>query len=174
MTWIEWIKIALTGIFIGLAVISDYKEYKIKNISVVAFLIAGLLFNLITAGTPGLYDSILGLLIPLILLPLFALRMLGAGDIKAFCAIGSIVGLKMNAFILLYSFLVGGILALGFMILRKNALERFKKLGSYLYRCLIEKKLLSYDSFTDEKSKFRFSLGIFGGFICTFIIRLAS
>lgn len=159
------IKFTIVLLFITIAVITDYKEYKIKNIHVLIFLTAGIVLNGVTAGLTGLLDSVYGLLIPLALLLLFAVKMLGAGDIKALCTIGSIMGLKMSIYTVLLSIVAGGVIAVGFMIFRKNTLQRFKQLGTYLKQCFYLLKLLPYDQFTDEKSGFRFSLGILGGFI---------
>jgi prepilin peptidase CpaA len=165
-TGIVWtVKLALTLVFITVTLITDYKEYKIKNTHVMIFLATGLALNGLTAGLPGLLDSLYGLLIPLTLILLFAVRMLGAGDIKALCAIGSMVGRAMSIYTMLLSIVAGGVIALGFMIFRKNALQRFRQFGAYLKQCFYMRKLLPYDQFTDEKSGFRFSLGILGGFI---------
>lgn len=159
------IKYSLAIVFILIAVATDYKEYKVKNKHVIVFLAIGIVFSCVSSGITGLLDSIYGFMIPLALFPLFALKMLGAGDIKGFCAIGGIVGLRMSIYTVLFSIIVGGAIALVFMIFRKNALQRFKKFGLYLMQCFYMHKLLPYDQFTDEKSGFRFTFGIFGGFI---------
>ncbi|MCL1816591.1 MAG: prepilin peptidase [Clostridiales bacterium] len=164
-----FIKCALVAIFILIAVITDYREYKIKNKHIMPFLISGLLLNGLVFGLSGLLDSLYGLLIPLALFPLFMLKMLGGGDIKALCAIGAIVGFTMSIYTVLFSIVAGGVIALVFMLMRKNAWQRFKKLGIYLKQCFYLRKLLPYDRFVDEKSGFRFSLGIAGGFILTII-----
>jgi prepilin peptidase CpaA len=160
----EWLKYAVAAVFIIAAVITDYREYKIKNRGVIVFSALGLVINGAAAGWGGLLDSVCGLLSPLVLIPLFALGMLGAGDIKALCAVGSIVGLKMGICTSLLSFVAGGIIALGFMIFRRNAARRFRQFGIYLKNCFYAMRFLPYGQLTDEKSGFRFSLGIIGGF----------
>ena len=158
-------KYALAACFIFIALKTDYKECKIKNKHVLLFLAAGLIVNAIASGLAGLWDSLLGALAPLALLPLFILRMLGAGDIKALCAVGSIVRLRMSIYTVLFSIAAGGVIALGFMIFRRNARQRMKQFGSYLKLCCYMRKLLPYEQFADERSGFRFSLGIAGGFV---------
>jgi prepilin peptidase CpaA len=159
-TAIELIKQGAAVIFVMLAIITDYRKYRIKNKSVLVFLLMGLVINGTTAWPIGLLDSALGMLVPLVLFPLFALKMLGAGDIKAFCAIGALVGLRMSVYTVLFAFVAGGVIAAGFMVFRKNAVERMKQFGRYMMQCFCFGKLLPYDDFADENSRFRFSLGI--------------
>lgn len=163
--YINILKFILITIFLTVATITDYKEYKIKNKTIVLFLLTGIIINFVTGGVLGLSDSIYGLLIPLVLFPLFALKMLGAGDVKAFCAIGSIIGFKLCVYTILFSFLSGGIIAIGFMLFRKNAVYRFGQFFKYFKQCFYMQKLLPYEQFKDEKSNFRFSLGLYFGFL---------
>ena len=156
--------LVIGGVLSVLAAASDLKEYKIRNRLILPFLLIGLVLNTVNSGVAGLADSAIGLLLPLCLLPLFALKMLGAGDIKTFCALGSIVGWRKSIDTILYSFIVAGILALGFMIFRKNAATRFKSLIRYLKVCLYNRKLLSYEDFSDSGSHFRFAFAILGGY----------
>lgn len=161
----EVIKYSIALVFIILATISDYKSFKIKNKLVLTFLVIGFAFNGITAGTTGVLDSLYGALFPLVLFPLFAVRMLGAGDVKAFCAIGSILGLTQSIHVVIFSFIGGGVIAIFFMIFRQNALSRFKSFCTYIKMCFYSKKLLSYDQFTNSKGKFRFAYGILAGYL---------
>lgn len=165
----EIIKYLLCTLLVSIAVISDYRTYKIKNKLNLTFLIIGLLFNLSTNGLDGGKDAILGSIFPLVVFPLFALKMLGAGDIKAFCAIGSIFGLEQGTYTMLFSFIAGGFIAVFFLIFRKNAVERFNSFWNYLKMCFYIRKLLPYDDFSDPEGKFRFAYGIFGGVILTII-----
>ena len=74
------IKIFICAAFLVLINITDIKGFKIKNKVVLPTIILGLIYGLICNG---FLDSIHGMLIPLVLFPLYALRMLGAGDVKA-------------------------------------------------------------------------------------------
>lgn len=112
-------------IFTVAAVIQDIREYKIKNKLILIFLGIGIILSAADDGIRGVGDSLLGIIIPLVLLPLFALRMLGAGDIKAFCALGALLGAKGIINLMCISFLSGGVIALIFMIFRRNGLKRF-------------------------------------------------
>lgn len=165
----EIVKYCLGLVFVSLAVISDYKIYKIKNVHIMIFLIAGLIFNLLNGGLGGGIEAIMGALLPLVLFPLYALKMLGAGDIKAFCAIGSILGFEQIGYTIIFSFMAGGVIAVFFLVFRENALARFKAFWKYIYACFYMRRLLPYSSFTDPSGKFRFAYGIFCGFILSVI-----
>ena len=106
------IKILICAVFLILINITDIKGFKIKNKVVLPTIIIGLIYGLISNS---FLDSIYGLLIPLVLFPLYALKMLGAGDVKALCAIGSVLGFKLSVMTMLLTFVSGGVIALGFM-----------------------------------------------------------
>lgn len=144
--------------------ITDFKSYKIKNICVVPMLAIGLLLGWINQE---LRSSIYGMLIPLVLFPFFALRMLGAGDIKALCAMGAVLGFGLSIRLMVFSFVAGGIIALCFMLLNKNVAERFKYFFKYIKLCIMTKKVHKYDYGGGAKSYFRFAYAIAGGYILT-------
>jgi prepilin peptidase CpaA len=147
----------------ALALVSDFRTYRIKNIIIGLFLAAGLLTNLLYTGFSGIIGYILAALLPaVLLLVFFALRMLGAGDIKLFCAIGAIMGVRFVLFSMAYSFLAGGIMAIIIMLFNKNFKQRALYLLSYLKTCFLTLSLKPYTDFLDKTdgSKFRFSLAI--------------
>lgn len=153
-------------ILLILALISDIKTYKIKNMIVYPFIIIGIITNFYFNGLHGLFFSLKGMIVPVFLLIIFfILRMLGAGDIKLFSAIGSIMGVKFVIFTILYAFLAGGVIALLLMIVRKNGIKRFMYLFKYLKSCFITLSILPYTDFSDksDKGKFRFAVAIVCG-----------
>lgn len=154
------------------AVISDVKTYKIKNLIVIFFIITGLLTNLLLDGLPSLSSSILATIIPVpLLIVLFALKMLGAGDIKLFCTIGAITGMNFNLYCMAYSFIAGGIIALVIMLLGKSFRKRGRYLLNYIKSCFLTGALLPYSDFInkDDGSVFRFSYAIACGVAITIL-----
>ena len=96
----------------------DIKARKIPNCFNLAFGLMGFTTVLLVAGVKGALNSLVGVLIPVIaLMPLFALRVIGAGDIKLISAIGAFVGTKVFL-VAIYSFLSCGAYGLGLMIFR--------------------------------------------------------
>jgi len=157
-----YIKYAAVIILLFTAFISDLKTCKIKNKCILLFSVSGCLINLIIYGRNGLVQSIAGFFLPIILLfILFALKMMGAGDIKLFAAIGSIMGIRFVAYNMAYSFMAGGIIAFIIILLRKNAAKRLKELAAYLKSCFLCLSFLDYNGFKrDKQSAFRFTYAI--------------
>lgn len=160
------IRMLICLVFLIAINITDHKRYKIKNRDILITLLAGLVLGAISHTFGG---SICGMLLPLVLFPLFAVKMLGAGDVKALCAIGAVVGFKMSAMTLILSFISGGIIALGFMLINKNFIARIKYLIQYLKKCFIMRKLEKYNFGGDGKSHFRFSYAITAGTVLAFV-----
>ncbi len=160
------IKILLCLAFLVAINISDVKEYKIKNKIVLPMLIAGLILGIIAKNFT---DCIFGMLLPLILFPFYALKMLGAGDVKALCAIGAVVGLESSAMTLIFTFLSGGVIAVIFLIIRSNFINRMKYLFGYLKMCFLTKSIQKYDFGGSSEGYFRFSYAITAGTILMFV-----
>ena len=157
---VRYIELALLIIF---ALICDFRTYKIDNRLIVVFLAAGILTGLVQGGLSGLLSSLLGASLPLLLLFwLYLLRMLGAGDIKLFCSIGAVAGIGFITWCIAWSFLAGGLTALAVMLARRNVIQRFRYLGSYLKACFLSGSILEYSEISDQSggAKFHFSLAI--------------
>lgn len=153
---------------------TDWKSYKIPNWTVLCTLIVGLIWNFARTGLKGLFTALVGMLIPLILFPLFAVRMLGAGDVKALCAMGCLMG-GINSFrLLIASILCSGGFAVMVLCLRKNGRARARYLIQYLKCCYLSHQLMPYieENVASNDGVFRFSFGITGGVICLFIMQI--
>lgn len=156
-----------------LSLISDIRTYKIKNIITLPFTVAGLVVNCILYGTNGLKLSVIGWLVAVLMLfMLYALRMLGAGDVKLFGAVGAIMGYAFTVDSILYSFIFGGIIGVFYLIARKNAAKRLKYLLTYLKSCFLSFRLLDYSDFKDKGrgDSFRFSYAALPGTLLQLII----
>lgn len=159
-------KIAICAIFLILINITDIKGYKIKNKVVLPAIIIGLSY---AAYLGTFLDSLYGMLIPLVLFPFYALRMLGAGDVKALCAIGSVLGFSLGVMSMLLTFVAGGVIAFLFMLFNKNFIARFRYFFTYLKSCFITRKIIKYDFGGGTKSYFRFSYAITGGTVLAIV-----
>lgn len=174
---INIIRIIEVIILLTLAIASDARTYKISNKIILLFLVVGFLTNFYLTGISGIVLSFYGAIIPVLLLfILYVLKMLGAGDIKLFSAIGSIMGLEFILFTISYSFVCGGIIALFLIIIRKNSKQRFQYLFNYLKSCFITFSLQPYTDFEDKSdgSKFRFSYAIACGTILNLVITFST
>jgi prepilin peptidase CpaA len=109
--------------FLALAVWNDLRTRRIPNALVFGGALLGLLFNaalpageglfIAPFGGIGLLKALAGLAVGLcLLLPMYAMRALGAGDVKLMAMIGAFTGPAAVAGITLLTLLAGGVLAL--------------------------------------------------------------
>src|SRR5260370_33504240 len=90
----------------------DWRTRRIPNWFTVSAFGLGLTLNAFFWGWHGVRNSLTGTVIPLVaLLPLVALRGLGAGDWKLMGALGAILGWAEILLVLLASVVVAGIIA---------------------------------------------------------------
>jgi len=99
---------------LALATIADLRFRRIPNPLIVLGLCLGVGIGNSLGGLDGALESLLGGLVGLLVfLPFFALRWMGAGDVKLLCAVGTFVGLPAILLVALYTGLAGGALGLG-------------------------------------------------------------
>lgn len=161
--YIAYIQIVM---LLVLALISDIKTHRIKNSITYIFSLTGLLTNIIIFGVHGLLISLAGWLTPfLLLIVLYFAGILGAGDIKLFSAIGCIAGPIFAILVILFSFILGGIIAAVILLIRKNTKDRFKVLWSYIKACFLTQSLIVYknDDHDDRHGRFPFTIAIVPG-----------
>lgn len=154
-------------VMILIAMFFDERSRRIPNFITFPGMLLGLLTNSYLNGAQGIRDAIIGIVTPVILLFVFyALRMIGAGDIKLFAAIGAFTGVLFALKIIVMSILCGGIIATVLVIVRKNAVSRIKHMWNYILSIFIMGKISKYQSFSESNDGlFKFSYAILGGFI---------
>jgi len=128
--------LSLLALCLALAALSDARHRRIPNALVLVTLLAGLLLNAVGPqpfrqndglfamypGALGLGSGLLGALVALLLfLPFYALRVLGAGDVKLFAAVGAFAGPAASVNLALCVLVAGGVLALAYMVLARNS-----------------------------------------------------
>ena len=144
-------------VLLAICTVSDVKTRKIKNSVTYTFIAVGMFANTAANGLKGLGFSLAGVCIPLLILLLFyKLRMLGAGDVKLFAAVGAIAGGRFVFRSILYSFLFGGVAGIITLALRRNATERFKSLLEYIKSCYLTFRLMEYENSASGNSGGRF------------------
>lgn len=115
------------------ASIADLQTRKIPNHLTFGAAAAALVFALVRAGLPGLGWSVAGWLVVVVLfLPFFALRGLGAGDVKLLGAFGAWLGPQNAIYLALFTGIAGGIMALVVVLLRGYLKQAFRNLWTLL------------------------------------------
>ncbi|WP_088547779.1 prepilin peptidase [Paenibacillus aquistagni] len=104
---------AAAMVLLGAASITDIKSRKIPNGLTVSSTGLGLLYYVVTQGISGLWFSGSGMLLGfLLLLLLYLFKVVGAGDVKLFAALGAWAGAALVWSIFVYSILIGGMIGL--------------------------------------------------------------
>ncbi len=136
----------LALLLVGSCGYTDWSVQKITNKWTLPAIWLGLLVNLLLWGLDGLADSFLGLLSGTALFFLFVIRMLQAGDVKLFMALGAILGWRMNLWIMVSSILLGGIAGVAVMAIYRNGRQRFQRLWLYIKRLFLMQRWERYDA----------------------------
>lgn len=163
----------LLGILMILIVLSDTKTLRIRNRILFPAMGWGLISQGIAFGWEGVRGASLGIIIPILTLWCFyRLRFLGAGDIKAFSAIGALMGVSFICKTMLYTFLAGGIIAIILMMVRRNGRERLSRLYHYLKYSMITGKLSPYQDFSEKhQGQFPFAWAMVVGTFIAYIMK---
>lgn len=97
----------------------DVRYRRIPNWLVLTGFLAGLSLSFVFLRAPGLKDSLLGASLAFaVYFPLFALRAMGAGDLKLMVAVASFTGPLNWLFLFLITALLGGALAVILLLYR--------------------------------------------------------
>jgi prepilin peptidase CpaA len=133
-------KIIVALLFIPLAIAIIYMDVRYRRIPnklVLVTLIAGISLNLIFRGWHGLASSLEGMTVGfLMMFILHAIGTMGAGDVKLFAAVGSIVGIASVMQTLLTVALIGGVLAVAMMIYSRRVGRTMRGVLHFFYGLL--------------------------------------
>ena len=116
-----WSYQVMLTVLVTVAAVFDIRFRRIPNWLVLTGMLWGLAMNLFLFGASGFKASLIGIgLAFLIYFPLFAIRGMGAGDVKLMMAIGALVGPANWLSIFIATAILGGAMALGLLFWRKR------------------------------------------------------
>jgi prepilin peptidase CpaA len=125
------IVVAVVALVATAAAFYDLRWRRIPNWLTGTAALSGLIINTWSAGVDGLITALLGGALGLVLLlPFYARRGVGAGDVKLLAALGALVGPQTLVWIALFTGLVGGAMSLA-------VLARRGRLGSMLKQLVV-------------------------------------
>lgn len=116
------LRVGVLLILLAIASVSDYRTFKIPNWLTAGGIVFALIYN---TAVPfyrdhGFLWALGGLVIGfLAMLPCYAIRVMGAGDVKLMAMVGAFLGVSDVISAILYSLIVGGVAAIGFALLNK-------------------------------------------------------
>ena len=152
----------------------DIASRRIPNWLVLAGLIAGLACQLFLPrgaglfaappGSLGIVSALLGVLAGgALLLPLYLLRAMGAGDVKLMAAIGAFLGPLQVLGAVLLTFMAGGVLALGAALFSRSVHQVFDNLRLMLLYLVAGKDAGLKLSDAPTTGRLPYALAIFAG-----------
>jgi prepilin peptidase CpaA len=127
-----------TGVLLALlaaAAVSDWRTYRIPNLITGGGILFALAYNLAvppamnadwTWGPSGMLVGLLALL------PMYAIGVMGAGDVKLMAMVGAFLGMEGALYSLLFTGVAGGIAAFGFSMRRRNTATLLTNTGGML------------------------------------------
>ena len=135
--WAVWV----VTLFLILAAVIDGFELKVPNWLTFPMIVSGLLYSALAAvwtGDPwyvGLGWSLVGLAVGLaLLLPLYAIGGMGAGDVKLLAGVGAWMGASHTLYAFCVTGIMGAVLAVGMVVCRRA----WKKHANQLWMILSE------------------------------------
>ncbi|PWW02489.1 prepilin peptidase CpaA [Paenibacillus cellulosilyticus] len=104
------------SVLIACALLTDVRSMRIPNVLCAGAFAAALLYGVIASGGHGLLVSIIGAAAGFVpMLAMYAVRGIGAGDVKLFGALGAWLGTQQVLNLMMYSILYAG--AIGLLLL---------------------------------------------------------
>jgi len=136
--WLAWIaaigigllfgaRLGLLAGFLLAAVFTDMETRKIPNKLVLAGIVIGLLAQAFLLDGEGIISALKGLAFGFgLFLPLYLLRVMGAGDVKLMALVGCFTGSPAIFGVVLCTLLAGGVLSLAFSLKMKSVRQMLR------------------------------------------------
>lgn len=150
-----------------LAVRGDLRTARISNRLILIGLTGGFLYRITVEGVSGTVTFLIHIFIPvIILILLFLMHALGAGDIKLFSMISSIFSYKEIMYCMTAAFLIGAGMAFVKLVYQKNLWVRLCCFASYLRDMLEQRQFKQYSyGVREPENTIHFSIAIFLGYL---------
>ena len=167
-------KIMLALMFIPLAaaiIYMDVRHRRIPNKLVFSVIVAGITLNTLVAGAYGLGFSVAGLLLAFgLMFILHVFGTMGAGDVKLFAAVGSLVGVSHVLPTLLIVALTGAVFAICKMIYARRVGRTMVGVMHFFYGLLPGQAIPHFEVPGDGSNTLPYAIPIcFGALISIFL-----
>lgn len=151
----------------------DVRYRRIPNLFVLATLVSGLIINFMAAGLGGLWASAGGCLLAFgLMFFLHVFGAMGAGDVKLFAAVGSVVGTGMVPETFLVVLLTGGVLAVYTILRNGTLLTTLTRVLQIFVGLLPGWQMPRFDVPADRRHTLPYGVAItFGSIISLFVFR---
>jgi len=136
-----------------IASFTDLRSHRISNRLTYSTMIVGLIYYCMMSGLAGLLHSLSGLLLGLaMLITVYLIGGMGAGDVKLMAAVGSILGPQGVFEAFLGTALAGGIYALIVLAAKGYLLDTLKRFGLMIKTFFMTKKFFYIPPAREDKA----------------------
>lgn len=156
--------------FLTAALFTDIRWMRIPNWITLPALIAGITLQMIMSGWHGLLLSLCGAGAGImLLLIMYFIGAVGAGDVKLFAGIGAWTGVLFSLQVIVYSVLLGAVVGWIIILFRGEAGRRVRGLISRTAGFLLLRNAdMLHKGPGGDLLRFPFMLAVFPGFICAY------
>ena len=127
---------ALLLAILVIAAVIDMKQHRLPNVLTVSAALLGISFQCWLYGWNGLMNGVAGFFAGLLLfLPFYAIRWMGAGDVKLMAAVGTFLGWPESALAMALSLGAGSMIAFAIMAVRGGLVAYLHRYG-LMSKCL--------------------------------------
>ena len=146
----------------GVSVVMDIREARIDNGWIFFSICMGGILQILQGGADKLFPFAAGTILPFVFLGiLFYFRMLGPGDIKLFCALGGVMGIRDIVWCIAVSFLFGAVISVAILIFCGDIRQRFQYFFLYFQDFLHTGKVKPYYRKGMALENFHFTVPVF-------------
>ncbi|MGM1048426.1 MAG: A24 family peptidase [Bacillota bacterium] len=161
---------AVCAVFLAAAFYTDIRSMKISNLLTMPAMVIGLVYYGMTSGWEGILFSVKGLVGGFfVVLVMYFIGAVGAGDVKLFGGIGAWCGLGFTLQAVVYSVLFAGLIGLFILIWRRETFKRLRKMAGNAAGVFILRSLSPWSNSKEEHLRFPFMIAVLPGVICTYI-----
>ncbi|MHA2852774.1 A24 family peptidase [Paenibacillus lautus] len=161
----------ICAVYLIAAFITDLRSMKIPNALTVSAMLSGPIFHGALDGWEGLLFSLKGLGAGfLILLIMYFIGAVGAGDVKLFGGIGAWTGLWFTLQGIMYSVLFAGAIGLLILLWRRETMKRIRHVVGSIAGVFVMKSWLPWRNSQEEHLRFPFMMAVLPGMISTYLV----
>jgi prepilin peptidase CpaA len=137
-----------------IAAVMDVWKFKVYNAFTVPLLLTGLAYHCVAGGVEGLQESLTGVLLGFALLVVvYAMGGMGAGDVKLMAAVGAWLGMPLTLYVFIISALASGAFAMVLVLLSGSVRETWIDLQVVLCRIIAFGHYLGADCRLESEMK---------------------
>ncbi|WP_422658096.1 A24 family peptidase [Paenibacillus sp. EC2-1] len=160
----------LCGIYLVAAYITDVRSMKIPNFLTLPTMLVGVIYHGATNGLEGMAYSAKGMVGGFsILLIMYFMGAVGAGDVKLFGGIGAWCGLWFTVQAIIYSVLFAGGIGILILLWRREIFKRLRRMAENVAGVFIFKSLMPWNNSKEAYLRFPFMIAVLPGAILTYM-----